>query len=127
MDDKRLTAQSAMKRLQPFIGKWKTEGTIQAPNGTAVKLNAIDTYEWLPGEFFRLHHVDGRMGENEVKAIEIIGFHEDGMYVTTSYDNHGIVANYKAQLHELEWTIIGSTERFRAAPLSDAVIANRIQ
>ncbi|WP_182914321.1 hypothetical protein [Paenibacillus sp. 1011MAR3C5] len=43
MDDKRLTAQSAMERLQPFIGKWNTEGTIQAANGTVMKLDAIDT------------------------------------------------------------------------------------
>ncbi len=114
MDDKRLTAQLAMERLQPFIGKWKTEGTIRMPNGADMVLNAVDTYEWLPGGYFLIHHVDGFMGEDEVKAIEMIGFHEDdGMYVTTSYDNHGIVANYKAQLHEREWTIIGSTERFR--------------
>lgn len=51
-----------------------------------------------------------------MKAIEIIGFDEkDGMYVTTSYDNQGIVTNYKAQLHKLEWTIIGSTERFQGS------------
>ncbi|WP_246079639.1 DUF1579 family protein [Paenibacillus piri] len=116
MDDKRLTAQLAMERLQPFIGKWKTKGTIVLPTGAEVRLDADDTYEWLPGGYFLIHHVNGLMGEDEVKAIEIIGFHEDDdMYVTTSYDNRGVVANYKAQLHERDWTIIGSTERFRGS------------
>lgn len=51
MEDKPLTALSAMERLQPFVGKWKTKGAIQAPNGTGMRLDAIDTYEWLPGGF----------------------------------------------------------------------------
>lgn len=62
MDDKRLTAQIAMERLQPFIGKWKTEGTVQMPTGSEVRLDAVDTYEWLPGGYFLIHHVNGFNG-----------------------------------------------------------------
>lgn len=55
----------------------------------------MDTYEWLPGGFFLIHRVDGRMGEAEVTAIEIIGFDASiQAYLTRSFDNQGNAGTY---------------------------------
>jgi hypothetical protein len=103
------------KRLDVFVGRWETEGQITDPSsGRTSRLTAVDTYEWLPGEFFLLHRVDGRMGEAEVKAIEIIGFDASSRtYFTHSFDNQGRAAAYKATLEDGVWTITGDAERFR--------------
>lgn len=104
----------AMARMNVFIGKWNTEGVIKAsPSGPAVRLKAVDTYEWLPGGYFLIHHVDGLMGEDEVKAIEIIGYDASSHnYSTRSYDNQGIISTYQANLLDRAWTILGKSERF---------------
>jgi hypothetical protein len=50
----------ALSRLNVFVGKWVTEGLImESPAGPTATLKAVDTYEWLPGGFFLIHHVDG--------------------------------------------------------------------
>ena len=36
-------------------------------------MRAIDTYEWLPGEFFLLYRVDAVMASTVVRLIEILG------------------------------------------------------
>jgi len=38
-----------------------------------VPITGTDIYEWLPGGFFLLHHVDVVIGEQAVRAIELIG------------------------------------------------------
>lgn len=71
------------RRLEIFVGEWRTEGEILATEaGPASRLTAIDRYEWLPGGFFLLHHVDARMGDVEIKTLEIIGY--DAESETTS-------------------------------------------
>lgn len=104
----------ALTRLNIFVGKWVTEGLImESPAGPAAKLKATDTYEWLPGGYFLIHHVDGMMGDKEVKTIEIIGYDATSqMYFTHAYDNYGSVASYHANLLGRDWTITGKTERF---------------
>jgi Protein of unknown function (DUF1579) len=105
------------RRLDVFVGQWRTEGTILAdpenPSGSTAKLTAVDTYEWLPGGFFLIHHVDGRMGEDEVHAIEIIGYDASRQaYRTRSFDNHGNTGTYEATLRGATWAIRGQRERF---------------
>lgn len=104
----------ALARLNVFIGKWNTEGLIKgSPSGPTARLKAIDTYEWLPGGFFLIHHVDGFMGDEEVKTIEIIGYDTSSeMYFTHSYDNRGSIGKYQANLLDVVWTIAGKSERF---------------
>jgi len=104
----------AMARLNIFVGKWITEGAIyESPTGPTLQLNAVDTYEWMPGGHFLIHHVDGYMGKDEVKAIEIIGYDASAQnYATHSYDNHGSISAYQANLLDRTWTITGESERF---------------
>jgi hypothetical protein len=101
------------RRLEIFVGTWKTEGRILDSSGPSSRLTAVDTYEWMPGEFFLLHHVDGRMGDEEVKTLEVIGFDAASQgYRTHSFDNHGNAGTYTASLHDRAWKIWGETERF---------------
>jgi hypothetical protein len=79
-------------------------------------LQAVDTYEWLPGGFFLLHRVDGRMGEDPVHVLEIIRYDASSdAYVTQSFDNQGNIAVYRAILQGSAWTIRGDSERFTGA------------
>lgn len=104
----------ALARLNVFIGTWHTEGWImESLYGSVARLTAIDTYQWLPGGFFLIHHVDGHMGDKEVKAIEIIGYDPSALkYFTHSYDNQGCIATYQANLLDGAWSIAGKSERF---------------
>ena len=58
----------AVADLAPFIGTWDTSGTILGADGKAEgTLRATDVYEWFPGKFFVLHHVDGKL---EAQTLE---------------------------------------------------------
>ena len=102
-----------LRRLKVLVGRWSTEGTILAgPSSPAVKLKAVDTYEWLPGGFFLLHRVDARMGRRRVQSLEIIGAAPRGGYATWSFDDHGSAGEYRASLRGGVWKIRGKSERF---------------
>lgn len=110
-------ARSELERLEIFVGTWRTEGEIVTdPSAAPLPLRATDSYEWLPGRHFLLHRVDGRLGDEEVQTLEIIGYDATvGAYFTHSYDNHGNVGLYQASLHDRAWSITGSSERFTGA------------
>ena len=66
------------KKLGVFLGRWHTTGEVAATaSAPAAQVDAIDTYEWYPGEFFLVHHADGRVGEDAIKSIEIMGYDPD--------------------------------------------------
>jgi hypothetical protein len=50
-----------------------------------------DTYEVLAGGYFIVHHVDVTVGEQPVRAIEVIGESDaaGGGYVARSFDSEG--------------------------------------
>jgi hypothetical protein len=52
---------SALERLEALIGRWKTQGWTAVPSGVAAeRIDAVDTYERLPGEAL-LHLVDAKV------------------------------------------------------------------
>ena len=72
---------SAHWRLAALVGQWRTEGrTVDMPE--PLLIDAVDTYEWLPGGSALLHIVDARVGEEQVKGAEIIGW--DRLAASTS-------------------------------------------
>jgi len=109
------------QRLNVFVGRWNTEGQTRAgPLGPAARITAIDTYEWFPGGYFLLHHVDGQMGDAEVKALEVIGAGpREGVCLARSYDNAGQSDEFDAVLRGRNWTINGKTQRFRGQLSTD--------
>lgn len=102
------------KCLDIFVGRWNTEGEMRAdPSGGAIPFTATDTYEWLPSGLFLLHRVDARMGENEVKVLEVIGWDPSiQSYSCRSFDTAGNAGAYRASLTGRAWKIWGDTERF---------------
>lgn len=109
-------------RLGVFVGSWRTQGELlsDSPGGPATPLRATDRYEWLPGGFFLLHHVDARVGDAVVHALEVIGFDERrGEYFSHAYDGGGTMTTYAARLDGDRWRIEGATERFAGAFSAD--------
>jgi Protein of unknown function (DUF1579) len=61
--------------LGVLLGRWRTRGsTIEGPTGPTARIDALDTYEWLPGRHALLHRVDARVGNRKIEGAEIIGY-----------------------------------------------------
>jgi Protein of unknown function (DUF1579) len=102
------------RRLQVFVGRWETAGEVRATaEAPAFRFTATDTYEWMAGGFFLLHHVDAAMGDTHLRALEIVRYDaETDTYPMQSYDSQGGVATHTGVLDGRAWRIVGETERF---------------
>jgi hypothetical protein len=104
-------------RLAALVGRWRTAGwTTETADAPAARIEAVDTYEWLPGRFGLLHTVDARVGDAHVEGAEIIGWEPArGTYVTQYFGSDGPNA-YEAGLAEedglLVWTMRSAVDRF---------------
>jgi Protein of unknown function (DUF1579) len=107
---------AALERLDALVGRWRTEGRTTGASGMPVdQIDAIDTYERLPGGAL-LHLVDARLGDAKVEGAEIIGFDPGrGTYFTQYFGSDGPNA-YEATLTEddgaLVWTMRSTKDRF---------------
>lgn len=103
--------------LDAFVGTWRTEGEVRAtPDAPAFRFTAVDRYEWMPGGFFLLHHVDARMGETRLTALEVIGYDPAAdVYPMHSYDSTGNAGTHQGRLRGATWTFTGAAERFTGA------------
>ena len=102
------------KRLQVFVGKWNTEGQTRPTDyAPSVKVHAVDEYEWFPGEFFLLHRITARIGDEEMRGIEIIGYDEDtDIYPMYFFDDKGTTTiSQLRRRDDNTWTIAADTER----------------
>lgn len=61
--NEQLTPNPDLRGLDRLIGTWKQSG----------ELDGEIRYEWAPGGFFLLQHVNFTHGENKIKGMEIIG------------------------------------------------------
>ena len=108
------------ERLAALVGRWRTEGwTQETAEAPAARIEASDTYEWLPGRFAVLHRVDARVGEERVEGAEIIGWDPArGAYVTQYFGSDGPNA-YQASLADedgrLVWRMRSHSDRFTGA------------
>jgi hypothetical protein len=108
-------SSAALERLEVLIGRWKTQGWTTPASGAAERIDAVDTYQRLPGGAL-LHLVDARVGDQDVEGAEIIGFDPArGRYVTQYFGTDGPNA-YEATLAEdhgaLVWTMRSEKDRF---------------
>lgn len=77
--------------LDVLIGKWINEGhTVATAEVPSLPILTSDVYEWAPGGFFVVHSAYGKIGENGVGGVEIIGI-DGGGYRSTLYDSFGNV------------------------------------
>jgi len=98
------------ERLNVFAGKWKMEGDQFASDfGPGAKVSGIEDFEWLPGEKFLVHRLEGKLGDNDMAFIEIIGY--DAAKQTCSIDtfyNNGIKKSWNLhETHPGTWVITG--------------------
>ena len=99
-----------VRRLGAIVGRWRSEehvvGTPQVP------VTGTDVYEWAPGGFFLVHHVDVTVGDRSVRAIEIIGERDpdSGAFIARAYDNDGNVTLMHTIIDaDGVWTFTGGT------------------
>lgn len=73
-------------------------------------VTGTDVYEWAPGGFFLVHHVDVTVGDRSVRAIEIIGERDpaSGAFIARAHDNDGGVTIMLATIDaDGVWTFTG--------------------
>ena len=102
--------------LAVLVGHWASSGrTVARPGEPAVDIEGSDVYEWGPGGHVLVHHVDVRMGGEQVDVLEIIG-PVDGHagYPMRAYDHRGGVSTMCATVDGAGvWTFAGTSERAR--------------
>jgi hypothetical protein len=98
------------KTMGAFLGRWHTTGKVAATaSDPAAEVDSIDTYEWYPGEFFLVHHADGRVGGSPIKSIEIMGYDpERQCYFAPFFDSTGGFGTEEIRLKDNTWTWRGS-------------------
>jgi hypothetical protein len=82
------------------VGRWRTQGHLVVD--PAVPIAGTDSYEWLPGGFFLVHHVDVVIGEQRVQALELIGPYDPATdaFTARAYDNLGNLTIMRARVDE---------------------------
>lgn len=77
------------QRLLTIAGRWQTTGNIIGDD--QVPIVGTDIYDVLAGGYFLVHHVDVTVGDQPVRAIEIIGEPDpvNGGYIARSFDWQG--------------------------------------
>ena len=103
--------------LDVLVGRWRTSGsTIEGPTGPAAEIEALDTYEWLPGCHALLHRVDARVGGRKLEGAEIIGYDPARRAYRTQYFGSDGPTAYNATLGEegdgLVWRMQSADTRF---------------
>lgn len=69
-----VTNRHSHARLELFLGTWRTTGRqSDCPFGRAGTIVALETYQWLSGERFMIHRLDGRIDDEPLACIEVIG------------------------------------------------------
>jgi len=116
-EQEQLVSGPEHRRLEPFIGKWKTEGIIKAtPVAPGVPFHAVDTYEWVPGGFFVLHRWDANMPDGRTQGVEILGYDAArATYTVQSFDSVGNTDALTASVAGDSWTFDGKLLRFRGS------------
>lgn len=96
-----------IQRLGALVGRWRSEGHIVGE--VPIPITGTDIYEWLPGGFFLVHHVDVMIGDQRVQAIELIEYDPiTDTFTGRAYDNQGDITILHARVDEHGvWTFTG--------------------
>jgi hypothetical protein len=89
-----------LQRLGALVGRWRSQGHIVSD--PPVPITGTDSYEWLPGGFFLVHHVDVVIGDQQVQALELIGEYDPATdsFTARAYDNLGNVTMMQARIDD---------------------------
>jgi hypothetical protein len=105
------------EHLALLLGRRKTEGwTKGTAGGPPARIDAVDTYEWLPGGRALLHTVDTRVGDEKIEGAGIIGYDPARSAYVTQYSGTDRPAAYEATLSVEDgatlWRMRSQADRF---------------
>jgi hypothetical protein len=103
--------------LDALVGRWRTDGHVVDQPG--VRIAGTDTYRWLHGGKVLVHDVDVMVGDRPVRALELIGEHDDatGTWTARAFDDAGQVTTMRAAVDGRGvWVFTGGAEVASAAP-----------
>jgi hypothetical protein len=109
LEDTPPAGEAEQRLLEAFVGTWHAEGRAHdSPFGSAAKISATQSYEWLPGERFLVHFLQGRRGEDAMACIEIMAYDPPNKaYLVHSFYNDGHRNILQAVEHQGTWTFTG--------------------
>jgi hypothetical protein len=111
-------------RLHAIAGRWDTSGHVVGQQ--RIPVVGTDIYDVLAGGYFLVHHVDVTVGEQPLRAIEVIGEPEaDGSgYLARSFDSEGNAELMRVTIDEDGvFHFAGGPDIARAAQSTDASIS----
>jgi hypothetical protein len=112
------------ERLHTIAGRWDTSGHVVGE--PRIPVVGTDVYEVLAGGYFLVHHVDVTVGEQRVRAIEVIGEPDaaGGGYLARSFDSDGNAELMRVTIDEDGvFHFAGGPDIARAAQPTDASTA----
>jgi hypothetical protein len=110
------TPQPELRRLEPLVGRWRSEGETVSSGPPSIRIRGTDEYEWLAGGYFLLHRVDVLLGDDRVNVLELIGPYDPASqtYPMRSFDSQGNFTTMHASFNvDGSWLFAGDTERAR--------------
>jgi hypothetical protein len=101
----------AVGALDVFVGSWHAQGTAygeqqraEDPLASAIPWTSDETYRWMPGGCFLIHHWEAQVGRQSFRGTEIIGHdNEDGFYAHL-FDDRGHHRTYLVARDGPIWT-----------------------
>jgi uncharacterized protein DUF1579 len=116
-----------IQRLGALVGRWRSEGYIVGE--VPIPITGTDIYEWLPGGFFLVHHVDVVIGGQPVQAIELIEYDPTtDSFIGRAYDNQGNITIMRAKVDEQGvWTFTGGGDVAAVARPSTAAAVEAVR
>lgn len=103
------------ERLEDLVG-WRTEGNLN--EDPRVRILGTDTYAWLPGRHHLVHTVDVVVGDQVVRAVELIGGDDPvaAAFTARSFGADGSVSTMRAEVDAAGvWRFTGGPEVAPAA------------
>ncbi|TDD71338.1 hypothetical protein E1262_06970 [Jiangella aurantiaca] len=106
-----------IEKLDALTGAWRSEGeTVDDP---VVRIEGSDVYEWLPGRYFLVHHVDVTIDGRRYQALEVFGAEGDAV-VARAYDSDGETGTMTVRADEAGVvTLTGPASRARLIVAGD--------
>ena len=92
------------KKLEVFLGGWRTMGEIFEDGRIAGKIDATDVYEWHGGHYAMIHRIESRMNEQKIHGVEIIGYDSSRKaYFAPFFDDQGSVGWEEIRFENNTW------------------------
>jgi hypothetical protein len=106
--DKQVQRGPAHEQLRACIGDWRAPGALDAGG----EMRCLESYSWVPGEFFIEYRFDRDVGDNKHAGVGLIGYDEArDEYFAFFVDNLGNARTYQVTIDGSTWMFIGKWER----------------